>query len=106
MPTTISQGFRKLSENLEITQLQANTVSARQENVRDIIKQEMSVQNSFLTGSYRRNTMISPLQEADVDIFIVLDPSYFSQDGHASLLDKVKRALAKTYKTSEEMSHF
>ena len=44
-----------------------------------------------------RNTMISPLKEADVDIFIVFDPSYCRTDGQAALLDQVKRALMKLY---------
>lgn len=52
MPTTISAGFQKLKENLEITSLQANTTSSRQQNVRDAVKREMIVVDDFLTGSY------------------------------------------------------
>lgn len=100
MPTTITAGFQKLKENLEITSLQASTASSRQQNVRDAVKKEMAVVDDFLTGSYKRNTMIAPLSEADIDVFVVLDPSYFEQNGQASLLDKVKRALLKTYNNS------
>jgi hypothetical protein len=32
--------------------------------------------------------MIAPLKEADVDIFVVLHPSYYKTDGQASLLEK------------------
>ncbi len=35
MATTIQQSFQKLKANLEITGLQASTVSTRQNNVRD-----------------------------------------------------------------------
>ena len=45
--------------------------------------------------------MIAPLAEADVDIFIVLAPKYFEQEGQTSLLEKVKQALKKTYKTPD-----
>src|SRR5262245_48271744 len=100
MPTTITAGFQKLKENLEITSLQANTVSSRQRNVRDAVKREMTVVDDFLTGSYKRNTMIAPLSEADIDVFIVLSASYYEQNGQASLLDKVRRALLKTYNNS------
>lgn len=100
MATTITSGFQKLKENLEITGLQAATTSSRQQNVRDNVAKEMTVLRSFLTGSYMRNTMIAPLSEADIDIFLVMDPSYFAQDGQASLLDKVKRALLKSYNNS------
>jgi hypothetical protein len=101
MATTVSQGFIQLRRNLEISDLQSSTVSTRQQNVRDAIAKEMTVLDAFLTGSYMRSTMIAPLTEADVDIFIVLAASYFEANGQASLLDKVKRALKKTYNTPE-----
>ncbi len=104
MATTISSSFQKLKENLEITGLQKNTVSTRQENVRDVVVGEMDVLDSFLTGSYSRSTMISPLSEADIDIFIILDPKYYESNGQASLLDKVKRALLKTYTKTPKIS--
>lgn len=100
MATTITSAFQKLKENLEITGLQATTVSSRQKSVRDNLAAEMTVVEDFLVGSYPRNTMISPLSEADVDIFTVLDAKYFEAGGQVALLDKVKRALAKSYKTS------
>ena len=104
MPTTIKQGFEQLRENLEITGLQEETVSIRQQNVRDVVESEMDVIDSFLTGSYRRSTMIAPLTEADVDVFVVLDPKHYSVNGQQSLLDEVKRALRKTYTRTPEIS--
>ncbi len=104
MATTITTSFQKLRENLEITGLQKSTVSTRQENVRDVVAGEMDVLDSFLTGSYARSTMIAPLVKADIDILIVLDPKYFESDGQASLLDKVKRALLKTYTKTPKIS--
>ncbi|MFA6170521.1 MAG: CBASS oligonucleotide cyclase [Candidatus Margulisiibacteriota bacterium] len=104
MATTITTSFQKLKENLEITGLQKSTTSTRQENVRDVVANEMDVLDSFLTGSYARSTMIAPLVKADIDILIVLDPKYFESDGQASLLDKVKRALLKTYTKTPKIS--
>ncbi|MDY0281882.1 MAG: CBASS oligonucleotide cyclase [Salinivirgaceae bacterium] len=104
MPTTIKQGFEKLRENLEITGLQEKTVSTRQQNVRDVVAAGMAVLDSFLTGSYRRSTMIAPLTEADVDVFVVLDPKHFSANGQRTLLDEVKRVLRKTYTRTPEIS--
>lgn len=97
MPTTITQGFEKLKENLQITTLQGGTVSSRQSNVRAAVNKELKVLDDFLTGSYKRETLIAPLSEADIDIFVVLAPEYFEQNGQASLLDKVKRVISKTY---------
>jgi len=104
MVTTVTQGFDKLKQNLEITDLQASTVSTRQQGVRDAVENEMNVLQSFLAGSYKRNTMISPLSESDIDIFIVLHPDHFKSDGQAYLLDKMKTVLKKTYPRTPEIS--
>jgi hypothetical protein len=101
MPKTITEGFKKLRENLEITDLQESTVSTRQTNVREVIEGSLTVVDSFLTGSYRRSTMIAPLKEADVDIFTVLSSSYFEQNGQAAVLDRVRAALKKRYSTPQ-----
>lgn len=97
MPTTITAGFQKFKENLEITGNQSSKVADRQKNVRDAVSNEMTVLSDFVTGSYQRSTMIAPLSEADVDVFVVMDSKYYESSGQASLLDKVKRAIAKTY---------
>lgn len=110
MATTILAAFQKLKENLEITGLQKSTVSTRQNNIREVIERDLAVLDSFLTGSYSRNTMIAPLKEADVDIFIVLDSKYFyhynngQNGGQAGLLDLVKRTLRKTYTRTPDIS--
>lgn len=109
MPTTIPQAFQKLKSNLEITGLQEETVSTRQTNVRSVVEAELKVEDSFLTGSYSRNTMIAPLKEADIDIFIVLSSSYFyhyngQNGGQAGLLDLLKRTLRKTYTRTPDIS--
>lgn len=104
MAKTIAQGFELLKQNLEITSLQEETVSQRQKEVRAAIASEMTVLDSFLTGSYRRNTMIAPLSEGDVDIFMVLDHTYYVIDGQAKLLQEVRRILRKTYTRTPEIS--
>lgn len=110
MATTILESFRKLKQNLEITELQEATVSTRQTNIRSVIEADLTVLDSFLTGSYSRKTMIAPLKEADVDIFIQLDSSYFhhynngQNGGQAGLLDLVKRTLKKTYTRTPDVS--
>ena len=97
MAKTIHEAFRILRSNLEITDLQEKTVSTRQNAIRNVLDKDFTVLDSFLTGSYRRSTMISPLKDADVDIFIVLDPKYFAPDGQEQLLRKVRNSLLKTY---------
>lgn len=104
MALTIKSSFEKLRESLEITELQKSTTSIRQQNVRQALEEEMTVLDSMLTGSYCRSTMIAPLKEADVDIMIILDSTYYKEDGQASLLDKTKRVLLKTYTKTPKIS--
>lgn len=104
MPTTINEGFRQLRRNLEITDLQEETVSGRQQSVRDAVEGDLTVLDTFLTGSYRRSTMVAPLSEADVDIFVVLDPKYYNVLGQKALLNQVKAVLRKTYPQTPDIS--
>lgn len=109
MARTISDAIRILKSNLEITGLQKSTVSTRQANVRSALASELNVLDDFLTGSYSRHTMIAPLKEADIDIFIVLNSEYYhhyngKNGGQAGLLDLVKRALRRTYTLTPDIS--
>lgn len=104
MAYAVKASFEKLKENLEITSLQKSTASTRQANVRTAVEADLTVLDSFLTGSYMRSTMISPLKEADIDIVVVLSAEYYKSDGQASLLDRVKRALLKTYTKTPKIS--
>src|SRR6266545_714194 len=104
MASTIPAAFAGLLKNLELTTLQATTVSTRQQNVRDAVKNDLSVLDDFLVGSYRRSTMIAPLKTADVDVFLVLDPKHYAANGQASILDATRRALLKTYTKTPRVS--
>lgn len=104
MATTIASAFQGFKQNLEITGLQHQTVSSRQINVREAVADELTVLDDFLTGSYSRSTMIAPLQQADIDIFVVLSSAYYSADGQAAVLDRVKRVVQKTYPKTPDIS--
>jgi hypothetical protein len=96
--TTINGAFRILSSRLEITGLHHQLVVTHQRNVRHAIENDLSITDSFLTGSYMRSTLIAPLKEADIDVVVVLDSSYFDSDARTTL-DTVRRVLLKTYRT-------
>jgi len=97
MVTTVAEAFRQFRSNLEITSLQESTTSTRQSNVRNAVARDFAVLESFLTGSYRRNTMIAPLSTADVDVFVVLDPKYYATNNQHALLSAVMGTLKKEY---------
>lgn len=104
MATTIQGGFDGLRANLEITNLQGTTVSTRQQNVREAIERGFTVFESFLAGSYARSTMIGPLKDADLDIFVVLHHTYYSNNTPSSLLDSVRNILKQTYPMTPSIS--
>ncbi|MFN0116848.1 MAG: SMODS domain-containing nucleotidyltransferase [Elusimicrobiota bacterium] len=103
MAYTIATAFDELKSNLEPTALQKETLSTRQQKVRDSVAAGLDVLEDFLVGSYVRKTMIGPMKEADIDIFIVLHPKYFKADGQSALLERVKTALIKTYSTNPKI---
>lgn len=104
MATTVPEAFRQLRTNLEITDLQESTVATRQKNVRSALADDFEILEDFLTGSYRRSTLIAPLRTADVDIFVALSSKHFQQGGQLALLQGVKRALKKTYPSTPDIS--
>ncbi len=72
--------------------------------MREAVQQEFTVLTSFLAGSYARSTMIAPLKDSDIDIIVVLDPSYFSKYTPASLLDRLRAVLLRTYPKTPKIS--
>lgn len=96
----VTTAFGEFRGNLEITGLQESVVAARQERVRAAVAGGLTVRDSFLTGSYRRHTLIGPMREADVDIVVVLDRSYRPR-GPRAVLDLVKDILRETFPSSK-----
>jgi hypothetical protein len=99
---SVAAAFREFRGNLEITGLQESVVAARHEKVRAVVARGLTVRESFLTGSYRRRTLIGPLRDADVDIVIVLAREY-RRLGPVAVLDLVKDTLREQY-TSPKIS--
>ncbi len=96
--------FDLFASRLEITDLQQSTVSIRQQAVRRALARRLHVLDTFLTGSYRRHTMIGPLTAADVDIFCVLHPDYHRPLGQGQLLETVRTVLRETYPSTPAIS--
>lgn len=103
MPRTIAQGFETFRSNLEITDLQEETVSVRQQSVRAAVAEGLNVIDDFLTGSYKRSTMIAPLKRADVDVFIVLSSTHYNPSGQRELLEATRTALRRRYPKTPEI---
>ena len=106
MARTVLQAFETFKTNLEITTLQTSTVSTRQNNLRSKLGAALPITDTFLTGSYVRDTLIAPLYNADVDVFIVLDDKLRDNtlDGPSNILNKVRRAVSGCYTEATQSS--
>ena len=98
--TTVLKSFESFRSNLELTGLQGTVIAERQKDLRQVIGKELLVVDSFLTGSYRRNTLIAPLSKADVDVMVVLDRS-LRKIGPANALNKVRQVLVSSFPTAQ-----
>lgn len=104
MAVSLSEGFGEFRSSLEITDLQLAVVSTRQQRVREALETKLDVRDSFLTGSYARSTMIAPLAQADIDVFVVLSADYFKGHSPSSLLELVREGLRSTYPKTPRIS--
>lgn len=98
--STVNQAFQEMTSALELTDNQQAEATRQQTVLRENLRshQDLDVVQSFLSGSYKRNTAIRPLH--DIDCVLVLNP-----DTHAKLLGMrphvvlqlVQRALNEAY---------
>lgn len=88
-----NQAFTKFKSRLEITVTEQNDAIKRHNEVRDVIRAKFTLDDDFLTGSYRRHTKTKPLQ--DVDIFCVLNAA---EEGH--YLKKSSSVLIEAFRAS------
>lgn len=89
--------FDQLRQNIELTQNQREKIITSHTALRAAIEKLPYVQSTFLTGSYKKNTMIRPPN--DVDMFVILKADQASLQPQ-SVLDKLKKDIATTYSNS------
>jgi len=88
--------FEKFRQKIELTENQRNKIKTSHKHLRENILQPLDyVSHTFLTGSYKKKTLINPAN--DIDVFIVLS-GYSKYDIKPNtILDKLKKDLQKTY---------
>jgi hypothetical protein len=69
----VDDAFANLKSTLEITKTEADMASRRHSRIRERVRETWTLEDDFLTGSYRRDTKTKPL--SDVDIFAVVNRS-------------------------------
>jgi hypothetical protein len=110
MAVTVTGAMQTFLGAIEPTSNQVSEASTSHTALRTYLRGQLTVVDDFLTGSYRRNTMIR--QSRDIDLFLVLDAGYFNgtwsnpgykdqATGPANLLDRIKRLLQAKYSNSD-----
>jgi hypothetical protein len=98
-----TDAFRKFRSNLELTQKEQDDASRRQREIREVMDTEFKLEDSFLSGSYRRFTKTKPLK--DVDIVCVFHdderPKYRNDKQPSLILGATERVLGKKYGTDK-----
>lgn len=94
---SILEEFEKFRSKIEPTEKEKRSISESHNKMRNILQNstEISVVDSFLTGSYARQTMIKPLK--DVDFLVQVNYGVHKNDNSLQLLNKVRKVLSKAY---------
>jgi len=97
--TLVDEHFVKLKSNLEITKSESQLASRRQNEIRDHVGAHLTLDRTFLTGSYARHTKTKKLK--DVDIFCVVKADGLDADLRElspwDALTRLQHILAEKY---------
>ena len=92
---TTEEFFKALASKIELTQSEADKIAKKHNWLREKLREKLSVEDDFLTGSYARNTMIRPQdsEKFDVDFFLAFNKEDYGESELADLLKTVKGVL-------------
>lgn len=102
MALTVSQAFFGLQKTCEPRPISDDDVASKHLYLRQTLSNRINLIDDFLIGSYVKNTQIKP--RTDIDIFVVLDSSYWTDQGldtPRKVFILLLRNLRKTYPSSK-----
>jgi len=94
---SILEEFEKFRSKIEPTENEKNSISISHTKMRTMLKNstDVGIVDTFLTGSYARDTMVRPLK--DVDFIVQVHYGNHKNDTPMQLLNKVSRILRSAY---------
>lgn len=110
---SIEPTLRELARAIEPTAAEKDAASRSYNHLRNLIDRRAfgeRIVDSYLSGSYRRNTAISPIR--DIDVIFVIDPrcwpaamlGFADKPDPSTVLKSFARVLRDEYKTSSTFS--
>jgi hypothetical protein len=97
---TTTEFFEDLLDriNLKIDDKERDFIEEKQNALRDALREKLPLKDDFLTGSYKRHTIIKPLKDGekfDVDVFLAFDNEEYGERELADLRKMVADALVE-----------
>lgn len=95
---TTKEYFDNLLSNISLNlgDDERNLIEEKQNALREKLREKLSLQDDFLTGSYKRHTIIKPKdddEKFDVDLFVAFDKEDYGESDLADLRQEVIDAL-------------
>ena len=104
----IKEYFENLLDqiNLKIGDDERELIKQKHKALREELREKLNLQDDFLTGSYKRNTLIKPKDETekfDVDIFIAFSNDEYGETDLSDLRNLVIDALNNIKKSNTDL---
>jgi len=94
---TVDEGLMALDSSLVITVPQHAIISTRQSEIEKIVVKEFGAKGAALPGACARNTMIQPLKDSEIDLFVLFDPEWGQLNTPGELMRKLEDVLSAHY---------
>ena len=94
---TIDEGLRALDSLLVITVLDRSRVSARQAELEKIMIEGFDALATTMPGAFARNTLIQPLEDNVIDLFVQLPPELGQRSTPLGLMSRLEDLLMQHY---------
>jgi len=97
---SVEEFFKNLASqvNLGIGEEEQNLIAAKQNGLREKLREEIELEDDFLTGSYARDTITKPKdpgEEFDVDVFVAFSNEEYGEKDLEELRGITIRALRR-----------
>lgn len=95
---TLQGKFDQLRQNIEPTENERGKIITTHNHLRQNILQKLTyVKNTILTGSYKRKTIIRPMNDVDIFVILIYQPGAYNNPTPQSILNRLKSDLLLTY---------
>jgi len=104
---TTEDFFKNLLSDLELKYSERDNISNKHIFLRESLGEKLEVEDDFLTGSYKRNTIIRPKdseEKFDVDFFLAFNKDDYGESELPELLKIVKNAIDEIKDDDEDIA--